>query len=269
MHSRAQFIKNLLGVFCLAALIEGCTSVSKKDGGATIDSGTGEFPTTITMLQSFYEISSSGTQTSPNDLAGLEGADFFGLFVQVNGALTRVMSSSRDAGELVFTNIPSGTRYLRYGHDWLMNPPATVDFSEPSPGRPDLQWGNADSTIEFQATNLAPWDPTAEMQFVAPNAGVTLFALNSVQTLDAGVTAGNVWLDYTANGYDSAPLIDASANDQAWLTQFTSGSRVDSAGAVYATQTLTRVASPQVTAIDGAAVQVPTNFVTPATTPTQ
>ncbi len=180
------------------------------DGGVP-DAG----PDTVTVSAPMRYFTASGMETRPGNLTTAPQI----LVPQADGTFVTYNGVSDGSGGYVFSNIPKGTYYLKNGSGYIVTDVRAVDVGYDMLGRADAQKlpGVYSALLQFNLSNLAPWDPSASFQVVSGEldmAGVSY--LDAPPAAGATTLVGSDWMDSIIG---EMPKFEAARGDRAWVTQ--------------------------------------------------
>jgi hypothetical protein len=182
------------------------------DGGVP-DAG----PDAVTVSAPMRYFTASGVEARPGNLASVPQI----LVPQADGTFITYDGVSDGAGGYVFSNIPQGTYYLKNGSGYIVTDARAVDVGYDMLGRADAQKlpGVYSAQLQFNVSNLAPWDPGANFQMVSGE----LDMMGAVSYLDAPpATGGTTWVgsELMDSYIGEMPRFEAARGDRAWVNQF-------------------------------------------------
>jgi hypothetical protein len=178
---------------------------------------------TVVGLRSFIYHRDDGTTNQPINLTT---TIIQALVPNGSGGFTTIAGVGHDDGTFSIKDVPEGFYWLRFGTTYVWTNSNFIDWSFDTFGRNDVNYPGTSPTNEiFNLTNLAAWQDTDGLFLSTPNHGIQS-ELNA--TLVPGITNApttgataltNYTMDLTVAGFFG--LLDATKNDQSYLTQLT------------------------------------------------
>ena len=250
---------SLAGCFDFKGAFESC-----RDGGRCGDAGS----SVQVALQTVTRHTEGSAISTPTQFLSSD----FTLYVRNGEQFTQVTTGGPTAaGRFVFSAVPPGQRYLRRGDYWLVDPPATVDFSYRTFGRADTAVADGGVRLEVASSGMNAWVDGSELELVSPNAGFMGFAfeagLTTPPTPQGLPTTLGFDYSFAYSDYWGAdvpiPLINTQAGDVAYLTQLEASSLSITGGEVVPLRTLVKAATLSPLAMAKGTVKVTGAFTAP------
>ncbi|HET6330393.1 MAG TPA: hypothetical protein VFF76_06345 [Holophagaceae bacterium] len=175
----------------------------------------------VTGLFSYTYHQDSATTLQPNDMTTIPVQ---ALVPNVSGGFDTYAGVGHSDGTFSIQNVPVGYYWLKIGRNHLWTNVDNVEWVFDLYGRADVVYpGTSPTNLSLSASNLNAWQGTDELFWTVPNAGFTISTKGAVGITNApalGATAlSSFTMEFVSLGL---PLLDATKNDQAYLTQLTS-----------------------------------------------
>ncbi|HXC17104.1 MAG TPA: hypothetical protein VNV60_06660 [Holophagaceae bacterium] len=175
----------------------------------------------VTGLYSYTYHQDSTTTLQPADMTTVPVQ---ALVPNASGGFDTYVGVGHSDGTFSIENVPAGFYWLKIGRNYLWTSVDNVQWVFDLYGRADVIYpGTSPTNLSLTASNLNTWQSTDELFWTVPNAGFTISTNGATGITNAptvGATAlNNYTMEFVSLGL---PLLDATKNDQAYLTQLTS-----------------------------------------------
>ncbi|MCP3138713.1 hypothetical protein [Pyxidicoccus xibeiensis] len=151
------------------------------------------------------------------------------LFVEQGEALVPFTGAPGAAGEYLFTDVPDGTYYVRWGTNIIVTRNRDLDVSTNSLGRPDGQELEVEPRVDLELDGLEPWyqrsgpiglnNPSDALQLISEERGHVADVSPGLDMTSGATSVREQGIYYASVTIGSMPRFEAERGDRAWLVQ--------------------------------------------------